>query len=166
MDAIQQKVISLLEGLSARFPSMSFTYGYDAAASQHLVNVEPTGLYKSESYKLAEADVYDAWDAVYPEYDLVFVSNNLHHQITHPLFSIKGNVEVPINQSIEPICEPLLITSDAPRPTMLATDMYGWLEANGSKVLFGHPAIAQPIVSYDGEMNEMEAGEYGYVMAA
>lgn len=166
MDAIQHKVISLLEGLSARFPSIYFTYGYDATACQHLVNVEPTELYQSEAYMLAEADVYDAWDAVYPNIDLVFVSNNSHHRVIHPLFSITSKVEVQVNESVELVSEPLLVTSEAPQPTMQAAEMYGYLKASQFKVSFGRPAVTQTVVINNGEVGVLEAGAYNYAMAA
>lgn len=167
MDTIQHKVISLVESLSARFPSMSFTYGYDAAAQQHLVEVEPDTMYYSEAYMLAEGDVYSAWDAAHLDQDLVFVSNNPYHRVQHPLHTIVGALDILTGESIELTPNPLLVYSEeAPHPTMQAAELYDQLTSNGAKVVFGRGAVQQVITINNGEVGQMEAGEYNYAMAA
>ena len=124
-------------------------------------------MYASEEYMLAEGDVYYAWNAAYPDQDLVFVSNNPHHVVRHPLYSIVGKVDVHTMESVELSVSPLLVDSDeAPHPTMPAVEFYDQLEASQFNVLFGREAVQQVITINKGEVSEMEAGEYNYAMAA
>ncbi len=167
MDAIQHQVISLVKGLSARFPSLSFTYGYDVAAGQHLVDVDPTDMYKSDEYMLAEADVYDAWDAAFPDEDLVFVSNNPYHRIKYPFFAIVGKVVLDDVKSMAFSNVPMLVDGDgAPCPTVPAGELFDSLDLAERFVIFGRESVVHtPPVSMS-EYGDLAAGEYNYAMAA
>ena len=83
---IEKFVIEKINSLSAEFPNISFTYGYDSIGKQHIVAIEPYSEYKNDGYSLAEFNVVDEFINQFPEDEIVFISNNKHIKIINKVY--------------------------------------------------------------------------------
>lgn len=166
MEAIQNKVISLLQGLSGRFPLMTFTYGYDDIVGQHIVEVVPTVWYESDEYMDAECDVQGSFIDAFPYESLLFTSGNPYIRVEDPLFVAKGKLALSSNLPFENAKEAVFVDSHLASPTVSINALLSSVYTKSAIVVRGQAAVSQAFGVTTIIVKESEVGEYNYAMAA
>lgn len=93
-EAIKKFIIVEIEKLAEKFPEISFKYGFDRVATQHLIEIEPDTEFKNELYMNAEFDLIDAFICKFPEEDILFISNDKHIRIENVVYKKEGTIKV------------------------------------------------------------------------
>jgi hypothetical protein len=76
MTQSQKYLVSLIKKLALTFDSMSFAYGFDSIANQHIVEVQPNSMFESDEYLEVESDIVSEFSNKFPEEGLLFTCDN------------------------------------------------------------------------------------------
>jgi hypothetical protein len=79
-------VIKLLDALAAKHPHMSFIYGFNVWANQHVVEVSPRESFDSEQYLLDEVEATAEFYSKFQNQGLLFLSDDPYLKVDNPIY--------------------------------------------------------------------------------
>ncbi|MEO6283181.1 MAG: hypothetical protein ABIN80_23900 [Dyadobacter sp.] len=85
-------VIKLLDALAAKHSHMSFLYGFDEWANQHVIEVTPTESYENEQYVMDEIDATAEFVSNFPNQGILFLSNDPYLKVENPIYDTSVTV--------------------------------------------------------------------------
>jgi hypothetical protein len=162
MKEIEKFIIKSIDNLSNQFSNLSFLYGYDNIAHQHIIFVEPDVIYNSENYIIKEMEIIDEFISLFP-FDEILFTNNRYIRIENPIYSVKA--ESYVFNDFHSMSNPALLTSSLiPAPIDF---LHGFVL---TKSVFIQELKLQEVISNHGNIlvfsSEMSSGENNYAMAA
>lgn len=81
----KQYLLEKLQELSLNFKDIKIRYEHRLNTSSHLIEVIPLAIFQSnEEYMLAEANLEDEFENLFPQEDIVFVSEDSLTEIKRP----------------------------------------------------------------------------------
>jgi uncharacterized membrane protein YkgB len=87
-------VIKLLDALAAKHSHMSFLYGFDEWANQHVIEVTPTESYKNEQYVMDEVDAIEEFVSNFPYQGILFLSNDPYLKVENPIYDTSATAHI------------------------------------------------------------------------
>jgi|SRR5690554_785721 len=81
----KQYLFEKLQELSLNFKDIKIRYEYRLNTSSHIVEVIPLAVFQNdEEYMIAEANLEDEFESLFPQEDIVFVSEDSLTEIQRP----------------------------------------------------------------------------------
>lgn len=140
---IKQFIIKEIDLLSEKFPFMSFRYGFDKLGIQHIIEVEPNDVFKEPIYMEAEFNIQCAFIDLFPDEDLLFVSNDKYIQFEKIVYVRNRVNEIMSNQFTGHF------------ESLISSPIVKW----DSETLMAYP-IQNPSVQYNTDYFEQWVTEY------
>ncbi|MCE6991917.1 hypothetical protein [Dyadobacter sp. CY323] len=85
-------IIKLLNALAAKHNNMSFLYGFDVCANQHVIEVAPTESYEDERYQMDEVDAVAEFLSNFPYQSILFLSNDPYLKVENPIYDTAATI--------------------------------------------------------------------------
>ncbi len=86
-------LINSLEILHIKFPTCSIRYEFNANTSIHLVEVTPIEFYNDLEYMNEELEIEDSFASLFPNEEIVFISEDSLNKISNPIFELYSEKE-------------------------------------------------------------------------
>lgn len=83
-------LINELKKIHDKFPMCNFRYEIRESSMSHLIEVTPLEIYNSSNYMNAEDIVDEAFVSLFPNENLIFVSEDSLNKVSNPIFEIKS----------------------------------------------------------------------------
>jgi hypothetical protein len=85
-------VIKLLDALAEKHPHMTFLYGFDVCANQHVIEVSPKESFESEAYVLDEANATAEFVSKFSYQGILFMSDDPYLKVEDPIYNTAAKV--------------------------------------------------------------------------
>ncbi|NIJ52857.1 hypothetical protein [Dyadobacter arcticus] len=85
-------VIKLLDWLAAKHSHMSFLYGFDVWANQHVIEVRSREGFQSEEYMNDRLDAIVEFISKFPYQGILFLSNDPYLKVEDPIYNTADKV--------------------------------------------------------------------------
>ncbi|MFN3753130.1 hypothetical protein [Flavobacterium sp.] len=77
-----------LKELFLQFPKSNIRYEFRSNRNSHLVEITPLSFYVNEKYKIAETKIEDEFENLYPNENILFISENSLNKISNANFEL------------------------------------------------------------------------------
>lgn len=86
-------LINSLETLHIKFSSCSIRYEFNTNTNIHLVEVTPIEFYNDLEYMNEELEIEDSFASLFPNEEIVFISEDSLNKISNPIFELFSEKE-------------------------------------------------------------------------
>jgi hypothetical protein len=84
-----------------KFPKSNFRYEFRENRDLHLIEVTPLHFYNNDSYMYCETEFEDEFELLFPQENLIFISQDSLNKIRNPRFELLAEKEFIFKHSFE-----------------------------------------------------------------